>query len=112
MSTQIDNGVLCREALGKYFDSLVSRIFKLLPIRENNVDTLETYTSSLLNELIGLTYVAEATEHDPKYLSIISTLGFLANNEVDVGAYRREVFKMISLCNKLAKQHGRGCSND
>lgn len=90
------------KALQNYLSGLVNKIFKILPIREKEDHTLCVYMRSLQVELLGFRVLIEAIECDHRYTSILSILQYLIDNPcLEVFEYKREVFKAISLCNKL-----------
>lgn len=90
------------EMINKYFKSLVNSFFKILPLKENNEPTLTTYIESLQIELLGCKGVIAALNNDPLFLSLISILQYLMDfPECSVHEVKREVFKAISICNKL-----------
>lgn len=95
-------GEISREALASYFQNLVNQLFKILPMREKQEDTRVTYMESLIRELIGFRGLFETAENDAGLTQILSILQYLANNpECAVATVRQEVFRAISICNKL-----------
>lgn len=94
---QIDKGILCR-----YFKRLVNHFFKILPMRENNEDSLTTYMKSLQSELLGCQEFIIVLKQDSNYLTMLSILQYLIDNPtISITQVRREVFRAISICNKL-----------
>lgn len=93
-------GKLPDELLENYKKRLTGRIFKILPMREENCSTWTVYIQSLLHELIGGKGLIEEFRNNPDYLSLINTLEALINEE-DLLVIRREVFKCIDLVKKL-----------
>lgn len=97
----MDNAVL-----SNYLKNLVNLFFKILPIRESEQPTLGTYMVSLQAELIGCKSLIVALHEDPMFLSLVSILQYLIDNqESAVSVYKREVFKAISICNKLRSRY-------
>lgn len=95
------------ELLVNYFKTLVNLFFKILPIREAEDPTLETYMCSLRNELLGCREVVVAIHNNAGFLSLISILQYLIENpDCSVRDVKREVFKAISICNRLAACYG------
>lgn len=91
-----------RELLRNYFKRLVNLFFKILPMRENNEDSLVTYMKSLQIELLGCQEFIIILKSNPDYLTILSILQYLIDNpSSSVTQVRREVFRAISICNKL-----------
>lgn len=93
------------EVLKNYFDTLVNYFFKILPIKENEEDTLIEYMKSLRAELIGCNSLLKDTRYDSAMLSLLSILQYLIDNDCDVATVKREVFKAISICKKLKKKY-------
>lgn len=88
-----------------YLSSLVNRFFKILPIREENEQTLVPYMESLLNELIGCEKLMDELHGDPVFMSLLGTLQYLIDHpDSSQKVFRREVFKSISICNRLRAQ--------
>lgn len=90
------------EILHKYFKNLVNHFFKILPMREENEESLITYMQSLQAELLGCKGLISAIQNDASYLTLLSILQYLIDNpECTVREVKREVFRAISICNKL-----------
>lgn len=93
---------LSGEILYNYLRRLVNQFFKILPIRENEEDTVVTYMESLQVELLGCDALICSLHEDASFLSLLSILQYLIDHPVSsIAVYKREVFKAISLCNKL-----------
>lgn len=102
------------DALENYLKSLVNCIFKILPMREHDEETLPVYIESLMFELLGCHSLVCAIHGDRMFLGIVSTLEYLrSHTDQDSAVFRREVFKAISYCNKLTAKyvHERGDAN-
>lgn len=98
---EMDNTVLTN-----YLRNLVNLFFKILPIRESEQATLGAYMSSLQSELLGCKSLIVALHEDSMFLSLLSILQFLIDNQdSSIPIYRREVFKAISICNKLRARY-------
>lgn len=88
--------------LKNYFRNLINLFFKILPIWESGESSLETYMRSLQAELLGCKELVEAIHDDPLFLSLVSILQYLIDNpSIEISIVKREVFKAISICNKL-----------
>lgn len=96
------NTVVDNELIRNYFKSLVNNFFKILPMRENEESSLTTYLESLQSELAGAGKFIPELDSDARLLSLLAILEFLKDNpDYPVNKVRREVFKAISICNKL-----------
>lgn len=95
--------------LEHYLESLVGRFFKILPLREIGEPSLGVYLESLRNELMGFESLMTDLRGDGMLLSLMSILQYLIDHpETECRAVRREVFRAISLCEKLS---GRYCGD-
>lgn len=109
MNSALPAGSVSNELATNYFHSLVNHFFKILPMRENDDETLPVYIRSLQIELVGCGECIPGLSVDPMYLTLLSLLQFmLANNECSVREIRRTVFRAISICNKLKADYAKG----
>lgn len=91
--------------LGSYFRSLVDRFFKILPMREDEEETLPVYLRSLQVELYGFQSMVPALSTNPKMISLLALLQFFIDNpDAPVEEVKREVFQSIDLCKKLSAE--------
>lgn len=98
------------ELLESYMHSLVDRFFKILPIKENESEygenSLDTYIRSLQAELLGCKELVVVVHEDPSFMSLISILQYLLDtHDCSVRTVKREVFRAISICNKLKAKY-------
>lgn len=95
-----------QQSLANYLDSLVGKLYKILPIRENSPETFPTYARGLRDELYGFQGLAEAIGHDPTFVSMLALLqNFVDSPECPVPDVKREVFGMISSCKKMIQRY-------
>lgn len=100
--------LLNKELLSNYFESLVNHFFKILPMREQNESSLIIYMKSLKAELTGYSNLASSVNNDSSLLTLLSILQYLIDNpDEDVSEVKREVFKAISICNKLKNKYSK-----
>lgn len=98
--------IIDQQSLKNYLDSLVGKLYKILPIRENSPETFPTYARGLRDELSGFSGLVDAIGHDPSYVTMLSLLqNFTDAAECPVGDVKREVFGMISTCKKLIQRY-------
>lgn len=92
-----------------YFDSLVNKLFKILPMREESESSLSEYIVSLQREMLGFGNMIPTVGDDKIYVSILSVLQFFIDNidneNCKLSDIRSEVFHIISLCNKLKDKY-------
>lgn len=91
------------KAIGRYLDSAVDKIFKILPLYEEKNATLDEYIESLILELRG--FVSEyGSIGVTDYISVISTLEgirSMADERGNQPKIKREVFKCIETIKKV-----------
>lgn len=109
MTETVYGGGVSREALASYFRNLVNLLFKILPMRENNEETLAAYMESLIRELVGFSDLFAATDNDAGLLQILAIVRYLEGHpDCSVKTVRREVFRAISICNRLKDRYAEG----
>ena len=92
--------------ISNYFRNLVNLFFKILPIRESGQESLDTYMRSLQIELIGCKEIIQAIQSDSMFLSLICILQYLIDHpSCEIRVVKREVFRAISICNKLKSRY-------
>lgn len=100
------------DLMAGYFQNLVNMFFKILPMKENGETTLDIYMESMLSELMGGQSLVICLRDDALYCSLIFILqGLIDNPEWSQRRVKREVFRAISICNKLKSRMG-GVSNE
>lgn len=93
-------------AVYSYFRNMVGQFFKILPLKENEEESLNTYMRSLQLELIGFASLVPSLNDDQRVLSLIATLQYLIEHpECDTSVVKREVFRSISTCNKIHSEY-------
>lgn len=94
------------ETLHKYLSVLVNRFFKILPIREQESESFAVYVKSLLSELLGCRGLVCVLDNDPDFATLLFILQYLIeHDEIGIAEVRREVFRSISVCNKLKARY-------
>ena len=94
------------EAEERYLHALVGKLFKLLPIREEgDPATFTAYAQGLQRELSGCESVLRRVACDQDWVSILAVLANIIDGDIAFVPFRRDVFRMISLCEKLISRH-------
>ncbi len=93
------------EFLVNYLNFLINRVFKILPIFENEPETLNDYLESLLLELTGTKFIVGKLKHDVNFLSLLSILQYISENKCDHKTIKREIFKSIGIVEKLKNKY-------
>lgn len=95
------------ELVGNYFGKLVNMFYKILPMKENAEPSLPTYLNSLMFELVGAHSLMVSIKNDSQFLTLLSILeNLIIDPDCDVSIVKREVFRGISICNKLKDRYG------
>ena len=81
-----------------YMDKLISRVFKILTLKEEKSDTVEAYITSLLYELTGNKELIIYLNNDSRYEAILSNLQKLLSQDEN---YRTIVFNTITLITQI-----------
>lgn len=98
-------GQIPNELFNNYLKYLVNKMFKVLPMKENEVKSLNEYLKSLQIELIGSIELIGVLKSDPQFLSLMNTIQFFIDNEYDNKTCKREVFKCIHILENLQKKY-------
>lgn len=93
------------EMVGNYLGGLVNQFFKILPIKESGEPSLNEFMRSLQVEMIGHKRLMKYLNHDSMYMTLLSILQYMIDNDCDTQVVKREVFKAISICKKLRKKY-------
>lgn len=100
------NMELSDKVVQKYLKSLIGQYYKILPIKESGEPSLAKYMDSLQREMIGCQSLIEALNYDELFMSLISILQYLIDNDCETDVVKSEVFKAINICKKLQKKYG------
>ena len=93
------------EMVNNYLNGLVNQFFKILPIKESGEPSLNEFMKSLQVELLGFKGLMVEIGNDSMYLTLLSILQYLIENECETAVVKREVFKAISVCKKLRNKY-------
>lgn len=93
------------EMVDKYLGGLVNQFFKILPIKESGEPSLNEFMRSLQVELLGFKGLMAGIGNDSMYITLLSILQYLIENDCEKPVVKREVFKAISICKKLQKKY-------
>lgn len=85
------------EVLVDYFKALINRIFKILPLRQEHILTLDRYVDNLIMELGGGEVILL---NQGIYIELINNLEVF-HELVEVRDIKRQVFKCIDICKKI-----------
>lgn len=93
-------GYLLDDSFDKYKNKLVDRVYKILPMKEEESITLNKYMTSLISELVGAVEVLNDVDKKGNIVSVIFVLENLIE-EQDRDIIKREIFKVIDTIKKI-----------
>lgn len=86
----------------RYMDSLIARVFKILPLKDEKSPTVNTYIENLCFELTANEDLIKALKNDGKYLSLISNLNGLLCDDTN---YRNVILGCLPLIKDLKNKY-------
>ena len=92
-----------------YLKRVRGKVFKILPMSEEQDETLPIYVASLLHQISGSFMAIEGREYEKNMiLEIIFSLEpFTCNHSCfSHEVYKREVFKSVGIINKIIEKEG------
>ena len=92
------------EAIKTYLKALIDKVYKVLPMKEENSETLHCYLTGLTHELIGAYRLYFELVDEPRFLNVVSIVKYLESNDFDTATCKREVFKAIRLIQNIVKE--------
>ena len=92
------------KAVNAYLKTLIDKVYKILPMKEENSETLHCYLSGLTHELVGCYRLYYELVDEPRFLSVINIVKYLETNDFDTATCKREVFKAIKLIQNITKE--------
>lgn len=92
------------EAMNNYLKALVDKVYKILPMKEENSETLQCYLTGLTHELVGAYQLHFSLVDEPRFLGVIHIVKYLETSDYDTATCKREVFKAIRLIQNIAKE--------
>lgn len=107
MMEKPDCKVISKELLYNYFNNMINRIFKILPLKENESDSVIKYIARLKSELLCCTHIVNAINNDSNYMRLILILQHLDNEpDCEIEDVRHSVFEAIDICERLRNKYG------
>ena len=98
---KIKHGEISDVMFYNYLTLLIDKIFKILPMKENKVMTLPIYLDSLQTEIIGCMSLFPEFRNEANFITLLSKIQFLSDSESSVEIYKREIFNMINIVEKI-----------
>lgn len=102
---EVNYGALPKESFCNYFNFLINKTYKILPMKEENSRTLKLYLESYLRELVGNQELVHVLVNEPQFITVLNTIQFLISEEYTVDVCRKEVFKCIRILEHINKKY-------
>lgn len=102
---EVNYGALPKESFCNYFNFLINKTYKILPMKEENSRTLKLYLESYLRELVGNQELVHVLVNEPQFITVLNTIQFLISEEYTVDVCRKEVFKCIRILEQINKKY-------
>ena len=102
---QVKYGEIPKENFCNYFHFLIGRTYKILPMKEENCETLKSYLEGYQRELLGSQHLFELLVKEPMFISILNTIQFLIAEEYSIETCKKEVFKCIRMFKAINKKY-------
>ena len=93
------------ENLCNYFKFLINKTYKILPLREENSETLNAYLESYLRELIGAKELITLLVNEPKFITVLNTIQYLIAKDYSLKTCKKEVFACIHILEEINKKY-------
>ena len=93
-----------KEAVNNYLSALINKVYKILPMKEEQSETLHCYLTGLRHELVGCYQLHFELVDEPRFLAVVNIVKYLESNDYDTATCTREVFKAINLIQDIRKE--------
>lgn len=88
-----------------YFNFMIGRVWKILPMTEEGNLHLREYMESLQRELIGNMNLVEELKFDGYFITLLNKIEFLISQKYNHDVCRKEIFECIDIINKLSEKY-------
>lgn len=88
-----------------YFKFLIGRVWKILPMSEEDNQYLKQYMEGLQRELIGNMNLVEELKYDGYFITLLNKIEYLINEECTHEICRKEVLESVSILKKLQEKY-------
>lgn len=98
-------GQLPDELLQAYINGMISKVYKMLPMKQEGIETLSKYIESTLREFIGQKELVDELKSNGEFQSILGVMESLLKQD-DFRIFRSDIFKIINLIERLKSSLG------
>jgi hypothetical protein len=91
------------EATNLYLTTMIGAVYKILPMYDENNDTLHDHLDSLYVQLAGGYEYYNELLNNQRFQSVINIIQYFRKYEFDKKTCKREVLKATNILEKLSK---------
>lgn len=102
---QVHYSALPNESMVNYYEFLINKVFKTLPMKEEGNPDLLKYLDSLKREIMGNMTLVNNLKFDGYFITLLNKIQFLISEDYDNAVCRKTVFECIDLVNKLKSEY-------
>lgn len=102
---QVNYSILPNESMANYYEFLINKVFKTLPMKEECNPDLGKYLESLKREIIGNMTLVNNLKFDGYFIALLNKIQFLISENYDNTVCRKTVFECIDLVKKLQSEY-------
>lgn len=92
------------EAFKCYLKALINKVYKILPMYEEENKNLRSYLESLEREMSGCYQIYQSVCEDANFLSVIGIVRYLSTAEYNQRTCKQEVFKAIRIIESIVER--------
>lgn len=109
---EVRYGLIPKENFCNYFEFLINKTYKILPLKEEKSETLKSYLESLLRELLGNKELVSLLVDEPRFITVLNTMQYLISEEYTIKICKKEVFKCIIILEEINSKYFKGGDSD
>lgn len=94
------------EAFKCYLKALINKVYKILPMYEEENKNLRSYLQSLEREMSGCYQIYKSVCDDAQFLSLIAIVRYLHTEDYTQQVCKQEVFKAIRIIEDIVERAG------
>ncbi|POO87874.1 hypothetical protein [Clostridium sp. 3-3] len=102
---EVKYGLLPTESFEKYFDYLINKTYKILPMKEENSATLKSYLEGFQRELVGNKYLVEVLVNEPRFITVLNIIQYLIAEDYSKIICKKEVFRCIKILEEIQSKY-------
>lgn len=88
-----------------YFEALVGKIYKILPMREDGAEFLQQYVDRKIREMLAFRRLSATVGNDPDFMALLLLMYAVADPNNSIDSVRHDAFEAINLCKVLQHRY-------